>query len=112
MTSSLAARSAFSCAAAILLGALFSVVGDSDVADIHAYRQGDTADLAPKHTRRAVRIAYRRYPIARAGWATYYVPPIYRPHCAGNLANSVIGACPLCVPLLSLAQDEAHCYID
>jgi hypothetical protein len=112
MINSLPARSAFSCAAVFLLAALLCIAVDSEAAESYAHRQADKADSGPKHTRRAVRVAYRRHPIAWESRATYYVPAPYPPRCAGNLANSIIGACPLCVPLLSLAQDEAHCYQD
>jgi hypothetical protein len=112
MTNSLPACSAFLFAAVILLVAPLCVAGDTDAAEVYANRQANRAELAPKHARRAARVAYGRYLIARETRATYYVPAPYSPRCAGNLANSIIGACPLCVPLLSLAQDEAHCYQD
>lgn len=48
----------------------------------------------------------RRIPDGEVGWRHR----VYL-QCSGNIGNTLIGACPLCVPLLSLFEYEKRCYV-
>src|ERR1700733_977256 len=80
-------------------------------ADAQALHGRDRVNFVA-HCRRAGRVvrATRRTVTTADGevrlrWHEFY------PQCSGNVANTLIGACPLCVPLLSLFELEKHCYV-
>ena len=81
-------------------------------ADARALRGQDRIDFEARckaaRAGRFAKMAHRTVTPADAevGWGHRVYP-----QCSGNIANTLIGACPLCVPLVSLFEYEKRCYV-